>query len=92
MLPRADRAATIAGLATMAARASGVDAEEIDESTRLREDLGLDSLALIELAVHIEEEWGVPAEQFSLPKLVTLSDVADVITAYRGGRADAGAP
>lgn len=32
---------------------------ELNESTRLREDLGLDSFNLAELTVHIEEEFGV---------------------------------
>ncbi|MBP5160244.1 MAG: acyl carrier protein, partial [Lachnospiraceae bacterium] len=37
----------------------GADVSHVDESTNLKLDLGLDSMALLMLAFNVEEEFGV---------------------------------
>ncbi len=47
----------------------------IKPTQSLREDLGLDSLAMIELLFRIEEVFDLEVPDADLPKLVTVGDV-----------------
>ena len=72
-----------AQVAALVAATVGADAAQVSASSRLREDVGVDSLDLITLAVRIEEEFGVPTEQLELAQLTTVGDIAALITAQR---------
>jgi len=50
-----------------------VDVSEITEETRLREDLGFDSLAMMMLSMEIEDTFG-----FKFTELVKFESVKDV--------------
>ncbi len=52
------------------------DASKIQESHHLRKDLGLDSLAVIELLFKIEEEFDLRIPDSDLPSLTTVGSVA----------------
>ena len=51
--------------------------------TRLREDLGIDSLSLIEVAVAAEDAFGVPIPDEDLERFQTVGDVIDYSSAPR---------
>lgn len=52
-----------------------VQESEIKESTKLKEDLGADSLDLFELVMALEEEFGVEIPSEDLELIVTVGDV-----------------
>ena len=60
------------------------DQEKVTDSALLVEDLGTDSLTLVELAMAIEETTGVTMEDEALPGLKTVGDVM----AYLKSRAE----
>ena len=55
-------------------------------SARLQEDLDLDSLDAVALAVQLEEETGVLLEQERLERLRTVRDVVDFVFEQQGPR------
>ena len=61
-----------------------VDALNIDEETvtpqaNLKDDLGIDSLAAVELALELETEFDIRIEDEELAKLETVQDIIDII-------------
>lgn len=57
------------------AEVAGVDADSINESTRLSDDLGLTSFDLADIVVSIEDEYGVSIPDEVFPTLHTVGDV-----------------
>ncbi|MBS3987374.1 MAG: acyl carrier protein [Erysipelotrichaceae bacterium] len=62
-----------------------VDAVHIDDalvvaSATLKDDLGIDSLAAVELALELETSFDVRIEDAELAKLVTVQDVVDLVS------------
>jgi acyl carrier protein len=55
------------------------DAASITESHHLREDLGLDSMAVIELLYRIEETFNLQIPDQDLPGLTTVGAVATYV-------------
>ncbi len=58
----------------------GVDENTITEDTSL-EDLGTDSLALVELVMSVEEEFNIEIADEDLETFKTVGDVLDYIAA-----------
>ena len=63
-----------------------VDAINVDESlikpeASLKDDLGIDSLAAVELAMELESEFGIRIEDEELEGLKTVQDILDVLRA-----------
>ncbi|MBR3039519.1 MAG: acyl carrier protein [Lachnospiraceae bacterium] len=56
-----------------------IDENDITEDTSFKDDLGLDSLDLFELAMAIEEEFGVEIPQEDLEGIVTVGDAVEYI-------------
>ena len=56
-----------------------IDENDITEDTSFKDDLGLDSLDLFELAMAIEEEFGVEIPQEELEGIVTVGDAVEFI-------------
>lgn len=56
----------------------GVDADSIDEDTTM-EDLGADSLALVELVMSVEDEFNIEIEDEALENFKCVGDVLDYI-------------
>ena len=52
-----------------------VDESEVKKSTVLRDDLGADSLDLFELAMALEDEYGLEIETEDLDSIVTVEDI-----------------
>jgi acyl carrier protein len=62
-----------------------VDAVHIDDAlvvagATLKDDLGIDSLAAVELALELETTFDVRIEDAELAKLVTVQDVVDLVS------------
>ena len=61
----------------------GLEPENISESTAFVDDLGIDSLDVVELVVEVENEFGmdeIPEED--LKKLRTVGDLVDYISTH----------
>ena len=57
----------------------GVDESEVVEDAALIDDLGADSLDLVDLVMDFEEEFGIKIEDEELEKVKTVKDVVDGI-------------
>lgn len=59
----------------------GCEAENITASASLRDDLGLDSLDFVELAINLEESLGIEEiDDSDIGEAATVSDVARMLT------------
>lgn len=56
-----------------------VDAEEITLESSIIDDLGADSIDLIELIMNLEEEYGISIADEEAVKLKTVGDVVDFV-------------
>lgn len=57
------------------------DEDSITMDTSFVDDLGADSLDIVELAMAIEEEFGIPEiDEEDIPKLLTVGDVVRYIS------------
>ena len=59
-----------------------VDAARIDEGTRFREDLGADSLDLLELTVELEDTYGIRIPDEEAAKILTVGQAADFVASH----------
>ena len=61
----------------------GLEAGELNENTTFLEDIGIDSVDVVELIVEVEDEFGldeIPEEE--LKKLRTIGDLAAYVSAH----------
>lgn len=66
----------------------GVPGDQVGPDARLVEDLGLDSLDAVELAIAIERRFDIEVREEELAQLKTVADVVGLIDS-RTRRADA---
>ncbi len=57
----------------------GVNPEQAETSARFIDDLGADSLDLVELIMRLEEEFGVNVPDGDAEKLLTVGDVVKYV-------------
>ncbi len=62
----------------------GVDAEEVTLDSDLTEDLGADSLDLVDLVMAFEDEFGVKVEDEDVENIATIGDIVDYISKELG--------
>ncbi len=55
------------------------DAEEITEDTNIMEDLGADSLDVVEMLMAVEESFGVAVPDEEIPNLKTVRDIVEYV-------------
>ena len=60
----------------------GVSAEEVTLEASFIEDLGADSLDLVELIMAMEEEFGLEISDEDAEKILTVQDVVNYITEH----------
>lgn len=60
-----------------------VDESEVKKSTVLRDDLGADSLDLFELAMALEDEYGLEIETEDLESIVTVEDIVAYLEEHK---------
>jgi len=53
--------------------------EQIELTAYLQDDLGADSLDLVELVLLLEEEYGIPIDEEQAEALQTIGDIVDFI-------------
>lgn len=56
--------------------------DEIMAESKLKEDVGLSSVAMIYMAVSIENEFGIDLSDANMNDLVTVGDVVELIEKY----------
>jgi acyl carrier protein len=65
-------------------RASGPKDREIKATDRIQEDLGLDSLAVMELASDVESRFGVSIPSEMYDRIQTVEDLARAVMTLEG--------
>lgn len=61
--------------------AIGVDEALVKPEATLKEDLGIDSLSAVELALELESVFDVRIEDEELLKLITVNDIIEILSA-----------
>lgn len=59
-----------------------VDAHSIQTSASYKEDLGLDSLAILEIAVEVERVFEIEVPEEELEQVVTIGDTVALVGRY----------
>ena len=59
-----------------------VDAAEIGERTRFKEDLDADSLDLYELVMELEDRYGISVSEEQASKIATVGDAVEFVLAH----------
>ncbi|ASU78008.1 acyl carrier protein [Actinopolyspora erythraea] len=67
------------GLASIVEEVAGVDAEEVSVEKSFVDDLDIDSLSMVEIAVQAEDKFGVKIPDDELANLKTVGDAVDYI-------------
>ncbi len=57
----------------------GVDDDEVTLDASIKDDLGADSLDLVDLVMSVEEEFGVKIADDDLESIKTVSDIVEYI-------------
>jgi acyl carrier protein len=65
----------------------GVDVAELVPEANLIDDLGADSLDVVELAMAVEEEFGLEVPDDDLENIRTVKDIVDYIRNQKGAAA-----
>jgi acyl carrier protein len=60
----------------------GVDEDEVQLESRFTDDLGADSLDLVEMIMALEEEFGIEIPDEDAEKILTVRDALDYITKH----------
>ena len=66
-------------LASIVEEVAGVDAAEVTSEKSFVDDLDIDSLSMVEIAVQAEDRFGVKIPDEQLAQLKTVNDAADYI-------------
>ena len=66
-------------LSQILARQLRVDVEKIDMSADIMEDLGADSLDVVEILMTVEEQFGLAIPEEEFPNLRTVNDLCNYI-------------
>lgn len=73
------------GLRELMASRLGVPPDQVTPDARLVEDLGLDSLDAVELAMAVERRFAIEVAEEELAQLKTVADVVELIDRRRRG-------
>jgi len=61
------------------AKISDIDAADIVDTASFQDDLGLDSLVLLEISVEIEMQFGLEVHEDDLKQLQTVQDAVEFV-------------
>lgn len=62
----------------------GVDASTLNENTRFKEDLGCQSVNIVQITVALENEYDVEVPYMAFNRCVTFGDAADYMSELTG--------
>jgi acyl carrier protein len=77
----------LAGLGEIVEEIAGVPADEVTPSKSFVDDLDIDSLSMVEIAVAAQDKFGVEIPDEQLKDLATVQDVVNFVTKNAGGSA-----
>jgi acyl carrier protein len=77
----------VAGLGEIIEEIAGVPADEVAPSKSFVDDLDIDSLSMVEIAVAAQDKFGVEIPDDQLKDLATVQDVVNYIAKNSGGSA-----
>lgn len=60
-----------------------IEESKINENTNIAEDLGADSLDLVEILMSLEDEFEVSIPDEAIPTIKTIKDIVDFIEANK---------
>jgi len=75
----ADKAKTIDKVKDIIAKQLSVKPEEIKNDSNIAEELGADSLDLVEILMSLEDEFGISIPDEAIPQIKTINDVVAFI-------------
>lgn len=55
------------------------DPSEIEATSKIKDDLGADSLDMVEIVMEIEEEFDVEVEDADTASIITVQDIVDYV-------------
>lgn len=79
------------GFAEVAVKLLNVKPEQVTEDARFDEDLGVDSLGLVEFVMEVEDVFGVKIPEEELDGIATVGQAADLVEQKLAAPADQGA-
>ncbi len=77
----------LAGLGEIVEEIAGVPADEVTPTKSFVDDLDIDSLSMVEIAVAAQDKFGVEIPDEQLKDLTTVQDVVNFVTKNAGGSA-----
>ena len=75
----ADKAKTIDKVKDIIAKQLSVKPEEIKNDSNIAEELGADSLDLVEILMSLEDEFGISIPDEAIPQIKTVDDIVNFI-------------
>jgi acyl carrier protein len=75
---------TIEKLKNIVAESLGVDVDEVTQKSYFIEDLGADSLDIVELVMAIEKEFDIEIPDEDADKIATVQDAIDYVSTHAG--------
>ncbi len=60
-----------------------VGEDKLTEKTNIAEELGADSLDLVEILMSLEDEFGISIPDEAIPGIKTIKDIVDFIDAHK---------
>ena len=77
----------LAGLGEIVEEIAGVPAADVTPSKSFVDDLDIDSLSMVEIAVAAQDKFGVEIPDDQLKDLTTVQDVVNYVSKNAGGSA-----
>ena len=77
----------LVGLGEIVEEIAGVPADEVTPGKSFVDDLDIDSLSMVEIAVAAQDKFGVEIPDEQLKDLTTVQDVVNFVTKNAGGSA-----
>ena len=77
----------LAGFGEIVEEIAGVPADEVTPSKSFVDDLDIDSLSMVEIAVAAQDKFGVEIPDDQLKDLATVQDVVNYVSKNAGGSA-----
>ncbi len=75
----ADNTEILSGLAEIIQEVAGIETEDVTVEKSFVDDLDIDSLSMVEIAVQAEDRFGVKIPDDQLAELKTVGDAVDYI-------------